>query len=201
MANQESQGSGCLKLILAVILGFICLSFIGYCFAAMDSGRPNVSSGGDSRTSSAGQNAPVVKTVEWSFSEKTDDFDGKVTKFCIIESNDYIKAAIGREKVMIQVRQKNNKNMDILVVTDGVVFGNMGDSNKVRLKFDDEQPFSVGYNESANGSASVIFLRSTSKIIDKLKKSKKLVIELPVFMESRQRASFDIAGYNEVCTF
>ena len=86
--------------------------------------------------------------------------------------------------------------------TQHVVFGHPGgSSDKVRLKFDDEQPFNSGYNGASNQSMSTIFLKSTSQIIGKLSTSNKLVMELPVYGESRQRATFIIEGYSEVCTF
>jgi len=227
MSGQGSLGSGCLKIILAIFLGFFLLSLIGVCFAVRDSGgsHPKVvrenqvvqNTSGTSMGNSGGQNAgadsgtkkdaddshekkDVIQNVAWMYAEEVDDFDGKVVKFCGIESNNYIKSSFSRTKVRIILRQ-TNKKMDVIVFAENVVIGNLGSSDKVRLKFDDEEPFSVGYNDAANGSADRVFLRSTSKIIDKLKNSKKLVIELPVFMESGQRASFDIAGYNEVCTF
>ena len=163
--------------------------------SAMDGSGPRVSS------SSGGQTTVTRTGPAWSYHEEKDEFEGRVSKFCTTYSNDRIKAAFGTEKVMLQLRKRGKNNIDVIIHSDGVVFGHPEGSNKVRLKFDDESPFNVGFDGSADSSADTIFLRSSSKIIGKLKTSKKLIIELPVFMESGQRATFDIEGYSEICKF
>ena len=162
--------------------------------------HPDLTNSSSSGSTSTDQGTPVIQYA-WRYSEKKDDFDGIETKWCIIDSNDSIKAAFGKEKVTFQVRQRNKKEMNIIVHADSVVFGHPEGDNKVRVKFDDEEPFKVGFDGSADSSADTIFLRSTSKILPKLKTPKKLTLELPVFMESGQRASFNIEGYSVICQF
>lgn len=195
--HSKQASGGCLQLIILFILVCILISFIPFC---MMKTNPNLTGPSSSGSTSGNHDIQVIQYA-WRFSENKDDFDGKETQWCIIDSNDYIKAVYGTEKVNLQVRMRNQKETDIIIHVDNVVFGHSGSSDKVRLKFDDDQPFSVGYNEAADGSADTIFLRSTSKIIAKLKTAKKLTLELPVFMESGQRASFNIEGYSEVCKF
>ena len=192
---QAKQGSGCLKIFILIILIFIFLSFVSVCISKNIPDTPTVSS------SSGSTNKPAPNPYRWSFSEKIDDFDGTETKYCSIEANETIKAGFGTSRPMIQIRLKNNKDLDIIIKAEHVVFGHPEANTKVRLKFDEEEPFKVGFDGAADSSADIIFLRNTKKIIEKLKSSQKLVIEMPVFMESGVRASFDIAGYSEVCKF
>ena len=191
----EKQPTGCLKILFFIIIGFFIFGFIGVCVSKNDN-RSTVSSG-----SVQGSNSAETVRIEWRFEQKTDDFDGKVSKYCYIEASNEIKANFGTTRPNITVRLIGKKEWDIIVKADNVVFGHLGDADKARLKFDDSEPFSVGYDEASNGVADTIFLRSQSKIIDKLKSGKKLVMELPVFMEAGQRATFNIEGYSEVCKF
>ena len=195
---QAKQTAGCAKIFLLIFLVFIFLCFISVCISQTDNGGSSVST--SPGTGAAGEQGVVIKYA-WQFSEEKDDFDGRESQFCIISSNDYIKAAFGTEKPVLQVRVRNKKETAIIIHADGVVFGHPEGDNKVRIKFDDEEPFKVGFDGSADSSGDTIFLRSTPKIMSKLKTAKKLTLELPVFMESGQRASFDIEGYNEVCKF
>ncbi|MBO4351081.1 MAG: hypothetical protein J6A01_09080 [Proteobacteria bacterium] len=196
---QAKQTAGCAKIFLLIFLGFIFLCFISVCISKTDNGDSSVST--SSGTGAASEQGTAVIKYGWKYSESKDDFDGKETKICIIHSNDGIKVGFGTEKPVFKVRQRNKKEIDIIVHADGAVFGHPEGDNKVRVKFDDEEPFKVGFDGAADSSSDTIFLRSTSKIISKLKTAKKLTLELPVFMESGQRASFDIEGYNEVCKF
>ena len=195
---QAKQTAGCAKIFLLIFLVFIFLCFISVCISQTDSGGSNVST--SSAGTAPGSTGSVVKYA-WEFSENKDDFDGRESKYCSITANNSIEGVILSKKPRLLVRQRGKKETDILIIAEGVVFGHIGDSNKVRLKFDEDSPMSVGYGEAADGSSDTIFLHSVSKIISKLKTAKKLTLELPVFMESGQRASFNIEGYNEVCKF
>ncbi len=193
---QSNLGSGCAGLIKGFIIFILILFVIGIAAASMVNNDPETVSSPKSQNQEEEQHK-----IAWKFSEKKDDFDGKESKYCSITSEDGIRGVLLSEKPRLLVRQKGKKEMDILVIAEGVVFGHLGESDKVRLKFDDEAPFSVRYDGAADGSAGTIFLRSVPKIISKLKTSQKLVIELPVFQETGQRASFEIEGYSEVCKF
>ncbi|GEM_PF-6972617 len=196
---QAKQTAGCAKIFLLIFLVFILLCFIPFCIAQTDSGGSDVST--SSAGTAPGEQGTAVIKYGWKYSESKDDFDGRESKYCSITANNSIEGVILSEKPRLLVRQRGKKETDILIIAEGVVFGHIGDSNKVRLKFDEDSPMSVGYGEAADGSSDTIFLHSVSKIISKLKTAKKLTVELPVFMESGQRASFDIDGYNEVCKF
>lgn len=191
---QAKQSPGCLKVLILLFLGFILICFIavGLANTSSDSSVSSPSANSDSNVVTAPQN-------HWKYSEDKDDFDGRESKYCSIDAENEIKGAVWGSKPRILVRLRGKKELDVMVIAEGVVFGHSGSSDKVRLKFDDEQPFNVGYDEAADGSPDKIFLRSASKIVERLKKSQKLVVELPVFMESGERATFIIAGYSEVC--
>ncbi|MBQ9394123.1 MAG: hypothetical protein IJU23_01225 [Proteobacteria bacterium] len=189
---QENQPNGCFRLIVG---GFFI--FLLFCFIIPVCARKSLD---DNTSTSGSSSSQVVKapSYSWVYQQDKDDFDGKESKYCQVKAENSIKGVVWTETPKLLVRLRG-KELDVIVKAEGVVFGNLGDSDKVRLKFDDEEPFSVGYNGSANGDGGTIFLKRTSKIIENLKKSKKLVVEFPVYMEQPQRATFNIDGYSEVC--
>ena len=170
------------------------------------SSKTTTSSASSSETSSTASTSANEQQVakqdsNWQYLEEKDEFDGKLKQYCGVYATDKIKGTLFGVNPVLTVRKYNKKAPDIFIKADGVVFGHPEDSERVRLKFDDEKPFSVSYSDAADSSSDLIFLNSESKIISKLKTAKTLVIELPVFMEGNQRATFHIAGYNETCQF
>ena len=201
---QTPQTSGCLKFFLISVVGFILiLCIIGSLVTSptptsvsSKSSAPHASS---SSTDQATQG--VKQSSNWQYKEDKDEFDEKLKQYCGIHASNTIKGAIFGVTPILTIRKYNKKAPDIFIKADGVVFGHPEDSDRVRLKFDDEKPFSVSFSGAADSSSDLIFLNSESKIISKLKTAKTLVIELPVFMEGNQRATFDVTGYKETCQF
>ncbi len=188
----EKQPGGCARVLVVIIVVIVLLIAIPTCIVKMTGGSTSASN----KTSSQTESSPKYY---WVFQEKTDDFDGKTSKYCSVRSEDSIKAVISTTRPYLLIRRMGKNDLDVIIKAEGVAFGNFGDSDKVRLKFDDEAPFSVKYDEAANGDPGMIFLHSKTKILEKLKTAKVLVIEFPVIMESAQRASFRVEGYAEVC--
>ena len=209
---QAAQTAGCLKILLAAVIGFIVICIITGLLTTSNktssstSSKTPPSSASSSGTSSAASTSPneqqiVKQDSNWQYLEEKDEFDGKLKQYCGVYASDKIKGTLFGVNPILTIRKYNKKAPDIFIKAEGVVFGHPEDSERVRLKFDDEKPFSVSYSGAADSSSDLIFLNSESKIISKLKTAKTLVIELPIFMEGNQRATFHIDGYNETCQF
>ena len=88
-----------------------------------------------------------------------------------------------------------------MLTVKGKVLGHPEYRKQVRLKFDDEPPFTVSYAGTTDSSSNTIFLNSTSKILSKFKSSETLVMEIPIFMEGTRRIRFNVKDYSEYCKF
>ena len=126
-----------------------------------------------------------------------DSFDGKIKKICILDSDSKITDAFGSSRPELLVRQYNIKPIEIMLTVKGKVLGHPEYRKQVRLKFDDEPPFTVSYAGTTDSSSNTIFLNSTSKILSKFKSSETLVME-PVLSDLNELAgnilrSFEIA--------
>ena len=137
----------------------------------------------------------------WIYKEEKDSFDGKIAKYCSLRSETTIDDVFVEINPRILVRQYNKKAQEIMLIVEGKVIGHPEGKDIIRMKFDNEDPISVGFSGTTDSSADKIFLRSTSKIIAKFKTAKTLTVEIPFFMESTQRFKFNVSGYNELCKF
>ena len=68
------------------------------------------------------------------------------------------------------------------------------DGTYVRVKFDDEAPVKWSMGETADGSSDVLFFNNESKLVNKLKSSKKVVVEVPFFQNGNKQFVFNTSG-------
>ena len=205
---QSKLSGGCLKTVILIILALILIVAIFTTISENASSPSGHSSSGSTTVSkpSTGTSHSLAQAADvpenhWIFAKNTDSFDGKQTKRCILDSDTLIEDIWRNVRPKLQIRQINNKSADIILIIDGMVIGHPEDIKRVRLKFDDEQPFSVSYAEAADSSMDKIFLNSTSKILSKLKTAQTLVVEVPIFSEGSRRVTFNVSGYSEKCKF
>lgn len=130
---------------------------------------------------------------EWTYDERTDEMSGKKSFFGYNQSEDVASFSFpyeGGSTLQIVVRKKDGVTDAMLIISKGQFIGSY--NGKVRLKFDDEQAYSVGYSETSDGSSETIFLNGASSFISKLKKHKKLKIECEFYDQGRHIFNFNI---------
>lgn len=137
----------------------------------------------------------------WVFIINTSSFDKKQTKKCILDADTMIQDIFDTVRPELTIIQVNNRAIDIRLTIKNKVLGHPQDRNRVRLKFDNEDPITVSFVGTADSSMDTIFLNSTSKVISKLKTAETLIIEVPFFMEGTRRITFNVSGYSEKCKF
>lgn len=139
----------------------------------------------------------VVKEPKsnWQYSEDKDEMTSQKRLFATCLSTNEIQFEFpynGGSFFTLTVRNMGNGNEVVLEVSKGQFMS--GFNSALRLKFDDEQPMSIGYSDAADGSSNVIFLNSSNKIISKLKTAKKLLIEATFFSAGSKHIQFDVSG-------
>jgi len=139
----------------------------------------------------------VEKKSNWKYAVDTDKMSGTKRYFASTTSTNEIEFEFpydGGSTFQLVVRNMGKRNEVLLSVSKGQFMTSIGSSEKIRIKFDDEKPFYVGYNSADDGSMDIIFLNSANKIINKLKKAKKVMIEAPFYDAGRQIIYFDVEG-------
>ncbi|PZM84851.1 hypothetical protein DLH72_02780, partial [Candidatus Gracilibacteria bacterium] len=64
-----------------------------------------------------------------------------------------------------------------------------------KLRFDEEEAISVNINESSDYDSTTVFFSKENTIIEKLKKSKKLKVQIELYQEGNNIFEFDVNGF------
>lgn len=138
----------------------------------------------------------LEQVTNWHSRESTDEMSGKTRFFNSTFSTNKLYFDFpynGGSSFTLTVRNMNGRNEVLLSTEKGQFMSSY--SHNVRLKFDENSPITVGYEEPSDASSGLIFLEASSKIIANLKKGKKLKIEAPFYQEGSQIIEFDIDGF------
>lgn len=136
---------------------------------------------------------PVVKT--WT-KDSTENDMGEKTIYYNVESNDLVYLDFpynGGSTGNIVVRKKKGK-LGLLFTIDKGQIDTDYDGTYIRVKFDDEEPITWSMGEAADGSSDVLFFNNESKFYNKLKKSSKVVLEIPFYQNGKKQFTFNTAG-------
>ncbi len=124
---------------------------------------------------------------------------GESQKFAQIKSDDILDFDFpyqgGSESTLTVRRQKGQTDIYYQVSKGQIVSASPIDGGSIRVKFDNEKPMTIGVNGASDYSSDIIFLDSTSKLISKLKSSKKMVIEVEFYNEGNRQIEFDVQGF------
>lgn len=197
--------SGCLIAFLIILSIFVIIRMIivnsSINETSTNTNATSTNSSKNIQTTDTPQSKSPTQIGKWRFSEYVDEFDGTHYANCVLEASNSIKGHFGGTTPILDVRSKNQKTPEVIIQANTTFRSNIMGDEKVRLKFDNEQPFSVGYGTASDGSLDTLFLKSTSKILPKLNTATTLAVEFPIVHESGERAIFDLKGYSEICTF
>ncbi|WP_431242560.1 hypothetical protein ACQ9BO_22475 [Flavobacterium sp. P21] len=81
--------------------------------------------------------------------------------------------------------------MDIYLSIDKGQISGGYDNNFITVRFDDEKPIKFSYSEPQDSSSDLIFIDNEAKFLSKLKRSKKILVSLPLYREGNQILEFN----------
>jgi hypothetical protein len=130
------------------------------------------------------------KIPTWTYQDKIDEMDSKVTHFAILSSTNkaYFSFPYSGGSTFILNIRNNWKNEVLLRVSKWQFSSNYWKT--IKIKFDDLEPFTVNFNEPSDGSSDLVFLWSAEKIINWIKTAKIMKIEAEFFQEGEHIAEF-----------
>jgi hypothetical protein len=142
---------------------------------------------------------PIEQIVvsNWQYFEKTDRMSDDKTYFAqckAINTVDFDFPYQGGSTFTLTLRKRNNKNEILLSVSKGQFITSIFDSERLRVKFDNEASQNYSYNSPSDGSANIIFINNENSFIAKLKKSKKVLIEAEFYTHGREIIEFNVEG-------
>ncbi len=144
--------------------------------------------------STAKENEPKTS---WQYTESTDKMDNKKSVYAVNLSPTKIDFEFpydGGSTFTLTIRKTGADKNVILTVSKGQFIGNVMGERGVRIKFDQEKPVVYGFSESSDGRNDVIFIQNETKLIQKIKTAKMMVIEAEFFQEGRKQIDFDVSN-------
>ena len=151
----------------------------------------------DTATQSSATTEPEKELAQWAYEERADKMDGTKSKFATLMSTTDAEFGFpyGHSSFQLTVRKKGGST-DVYVYCNSCQFltGISGDKT-YRVKFDEEAPFNVTVMGAESGDSKMAFLGSEQKLIAKMKKAKKLMVEGQFYQEGRKAIEFDISGF------
>jgi hypothetical protein len=119
---------------------------------------------------------------------------GEETKYAIIWADNLVYLDFpydGGSQGIFQVR-KSSSSLDLIFSIDkGQIDFDYSGTN-IRVKFDDEKPTIWIVSESSTNDTDVLFFSAKKLFLNKLKKSKNLVLEIPFYQNGNQQFEFNI---------
>ena len=196
--------------VAAIFIGFMVLSAV---MAVTSDEAPESKSANDERVSPTDQAAspsltddaellpvPEVATSNWQYDEFVDEMRETTTYTTtnISKNNVSLKSPYsGGTDLAIVVRHSNDLGNEVLIITNnGQLWCEYRDCT-MAVKFDDGSVEQYPVSRAASGSSNTMFLdRSEDAFINKLKKSKKTMLEIGFYNNGNQQFTFDTSDLN-----
>lgn len=203
--SEYSSSNNGIVVVFGVVMAFIItLIFIGTC--SNKSTTPQSPEDGvennefmedlDTLATSSDDVAGASKTT-WDFSISKDDMTDTKNIWAKIVSDNYVSQEFpyeGFTYASITVRYMKKYGYDVLIeITKGQINGSeYNGTDYITARFDDGTPKKYYFNEAADGSSEVVFLRNTSDFISRCKKAKDIKIDLPLYKGGRPVFTFHV---------
>jgi hypothetical protein len=134
---------------------------------------------------------------KWSYNTEQDEMRGGESRFASLDAENTINLDFpyGEQRGQILIRDSAKFGFDILVgVPSGQVLCNSFQDTYLSVKFDNGGIERFGCTDASDGTNNMVFLNSEKRFLEKLKKSKKLIVEAEFFQNGVQQMTFDTAN-------
>lgn len=177
---------------------FSAIVIAGFLFMAYGSGEETAKTETAQEViASAEQESEIENRPNWTYSEDEDKMEGTKQFFANCTSTNTVDFEFpydGGSTLDIHIRNLRSENEALITVSKGQFMTSIGDSESLKVKFDNEKPMSFTYSSASDGSSDVIFINNSSKFISKLKKAKKVMLEVGFFNSGRKVLEFETEG-------
>ena len=138
----------------------------------------------------------IPEELTWHTYDKKDEMSGNVIKFASLKSINYINQRFPYEgDTYMEMTIRRGKTTDVYFVIDRgqIQCSEYNGTDRINIKFDDEQPITFRTSEAQSGSSDIIFLSgNTKRFIEKCKKSKQIKVQIPIYEYGQAVFEFQI---------
>jgi len=143
-------------------------------------------------TSTEPKSAGSSEPHGWQYSENSSEMDGKKSAFLSLAAEDKIPGLIGEVTPTLHIRCRDGK-AELFINTDTMVEMDIwSNTNKVRIKFDEQQPAAQKWSASTDRQA--LFAPNVAQLIKQLSTAQLFLFEFMPFNKSAQVVKFNVAG-------
>ncbi len=190
--NKKGVKIGCLVLVL---ISFLILIFA--IFSDGDNSKKEEASSGSDKSETT-QQSEIVQN--WKYQDEEDKMTGTIHHLATCESTNILNFKFpyeGGSTCKLIIQKVGDDSAVLLYVSKGQFSPSILSDEYCRVKFDEDKTVNYTYNDPSNdASVEYIIFDNPIRFINKLKNTKKLLIEAPFFQEGRQIIEFNTEGLN-----
>lgn len=137
---------------------------------------------------------------KWAYSSNEDPMSGKIARYASISSENLVNFGFpyeGYQNATLTIRNHPQYGHDVyLSLERGQILCQSYSDCSIRVRFDDNSPERWSAVGAADHDSTLVFLRSTKRFFEKMKKSKMVLIQIPVYQEGNPTFEFQVSGFD-----
>lgn len=137
------------------------------------------------------------KQSNWDYSEDEDKMEGNKQFFASTTSTNTVEFEFpydGGSNMNIVIRNLGKENDAILTISKGQFLTSISDGQSFKVKFDNEKTSTFYFASASDGSSDIVFINNSAGFISKIKKAKKIMLEIPFFDAGNKIFEFNVEG-------
>ena len=148
----------------------------------------------------AAASAKAADAGKWSYSSNTDDMTGRTSRSARIQSENTVEFDFpyeGAQNASLMVRNHPSYGRDVIIsIREGQILCPSYDDCSVRVRFDDGSSERWTAAGAADHSTTSVFIRASSRFVERMRKSSVVRIQIPVYQEGNPSFEFRVGGYD-----
>jgi hypothetical protein len=137
----------------------------------------------------------AITPENWTYDKDEDKMRGSKTYLAINMSTTELNLGVPYEHSQMTIELRNKQGVtDVMLGVVGQFHCGTGGSCSINAKFDEHPIEKFNVDEADDGRTDLVFIEKSADFIEKIKKSKHVIIETELFNAGTQQYEFDVAG-------
>lgn len=145
----------------------------------------------------AGPVEPPKPVFAWTYNDRTDQMRGTTESFAQLSSSNVVQTnwPYDQSPMRMTIRRRAEDGVNVMLHINGQFLCNSyGGSTQITVKFDDGPLEKFRCVEGSSGPNDTIFIEPETRFINRIKASKVMMVEAPIYEIGRAQVSFPVEG-------
>jgi hypothetical protein len=140
--------------------------------------------------------APPEPSANWSYRSDRDEMRNTTSHFASVSSENVLSLGFpyDAENARLVLRKRPSDGLSVMLNAPGQFLCRSYDDDTVAVKFDDGPIQRFTCAEPDDASTGTIFINSEARFVEKLKSSKRLIVEAQMYQAGPQQMTFNVEG-------